>query len=81
MFLWPLIPGRRSVQLCGYGVNVPAMSFQLHEWDIHAVCFGTGDARVTKVCYRVSVQPHNQKAVTSAVSARPAGRRRGRLCY
>jgi hypothetical protein len=20
-----------------YGVNVPAMSFQLHEWDIHAI--------------------------------------------
>jgi hypothetical protein len=30
-------------------VNVPAMSFQLHEWDIHIVCSGTGGARVTKV--------------------------------
>jgi hypothetical protein len=27
-----------------YGVDVPAMSFQLHEWDIHIVCCGTDDA-------------------------------------
>ena len=25
------------------------MSFQLHEWDIHALSFGTGGARVTEV--------------------------------
>jgi hypothetical protein len=37
----------------GYGVNVPAMSFQLHEWDIHALCFGRGDARVTRVRFLV----------------------------
>jgi hypothetical protein len=33
----------------GYGVNVPAVSFQLPEWDIHALCFGTGDVRVARV--------------------------------
>ena len=27
-----------------YGVDVPAMSFQLHEWDIHIVCRGADDA-------------------------------------
>jgi hypothetical protein len=25
-------------------VNVPAMSFQLHEWDIHIICRGTDGA-------------------------------------
>src|SRR5690348_9971345 len=29
---------------CSYGVDVPATSFQLHEWDIHIVCRGTDDA-------------------------------------
>jgi hypothetical protein len=32
-----VIPGRRPVRLRGYGVDVPAMSLQLHGWDIHAV--------------------------------------------
>ena len=27
-----------------YGVDVPATSFHLHEWDIHIVCRGTDDA-------------------------------------
>jgi hypothetical protein len=27
-----------------YGVNVPVMSFRMHEWDIHIVCRGTDDA-------------------------------------
>src|SRR4029077_18311624 len=27
-----------------YGVDVPAMSYQLHEWDIHIVCRGADDA-------------------------------------
>src|SRR5690242_19939852 len=27
-----------------YGVDVPAMSLELHEWDIHIVCFGTDGA-------------------------------------
>jgi hypothetical protein len=30
-----VILARRSVGLGGYGVDVPAMLFQLHEWDIH----------------------------------------------
>ena len=35
-FLCPVIPGRcPPVRLRGYGVNVPAMSLELHEWDIH----------------------------------------------
>ena len=29
------------------------MSFQLHEWDIHAICFGTDGVRVTGVRFRV----------------------------
>ena len=44
-----MIPGRRPIRLGGYGVDVSAMSFELHEWDIHALCFGTGDDRVTGV--------------------------------
>jgi hypothetical protein len=27
-----------------YGVDVSAMLFQLHEWDIHIVCRGADDA-------------------------------------
>jgi hypothetical protein len=27
------------------------MSFQLHEWDIHIVCFGTGGASVAYVSF------------------------------
>ena len=34
------------------------MLFQLHEWDIHALCFGTGGAKVTEVCSRVRVLPY-----------------------
>ena len=34
------------------------MSLQLHGWDIHAVCFGTGDAGVTKVRFRACAPPH-----------------------
>jgi hypothetical protein len=36
-------PGRHSPGGL-YGVDVPAMSFQLHEWDIHIVRRGAGDA-------------------------------------
>ena len=37
--------GHRWMLLCRlYGVDVPAMSLQLHEWDIHIVCRGTDDA-------------------------------------
>jgi hypothetical protein len=25
------------------------MSLELHEWDIHIVCFGTSDAKVTEI--------------------------------
>jgi len=45
-FLWPVIAGRRPVRFCWYGVDVPFMSFQLHEWGIHIVCLGTGGAGV-----------------------------------
>ena len=41
-------PGRRVVShplpRRSYGVDVPATSFHLHEWDIHIVCRGTDDA-------------------------------------
>jgi hypothetical protein len=30
-----MIHCRRPARLGGYGVDVPAMSLQLHEWDIH----------------------------------------------
>jgi hypothetical protein len=33
--MWPVISGRRLVRLVGYGVDVPFMSLELHEWDIH----------------------------------------------
>jgi len=36
-FLWPLIPARGQVRVGGYGVDVPAMSLELHERGIHAV--------------------------------------------
>jgi hypothetical protein len=32
-----VIPAGYPVPALGYGVNVPAMSLQLHEWDIHIV--------------------------------------------
>jgi hypothetical protein len=48
-FLCPLIPAHRPGRGRGYDVDVPAMSLELHEWDIHALCSGTGDARVTGV--------------------------------
>ncbi len=32
--MWPVISSR-PVRLVGYGVNVPFMSLELHEWDIH----------------------------------------------
>jgi hypothetical protein len=35
---WRLLPGYSD------GVDVPAMLFQLHEWDIHIVCRGADDA-------------------------------------
>ena len=38
------------------------MLFQLHEWDIHALCFGTGGAKVTEVCSRVRVLPRPPSA-------------------
>jgi hypothetical protein len=61
-FLWPLIPARRPGPAHLYDVGVPAMSLellsQLHEWDIHAVCFGTGGAGVTGVRPHVPVLPH-----------------------
>jgi hypothetical protein len=56
-FLWPLIPARCLGPARSYDVDVPAMLFQLHEWDIHALCFGTGGAKVTEVCSRVRVLP------------------------
>jgi hypothetical protein len=30
-----VIPGRVPVRLGGYDLDVPAMSLELHEWDIH----------------------------------------------
>jgi hypothetical protein len=30
------------------------MSLELHEWDIHALCFGTGGIRVTGVRINVA---------------------------
>jgi hypothetical protein len=35
--LWPVIPAGIPVRLGGYGVNVAAMSLELHERDIHIV--------------------------------------------
>src|SRR5262249_35170170 len=34
---------------CSYCMNAPAMQFQRHGWDNHAVWFGTGDGSVTEV--------------------------------
>jgi hypothetical protein len=52
-YLGGTLPGRHDALSppCGYGVNVPATSSQLHEWDIHIVSSGTGGARVTEVGY------------------------------
>ena len=46
----------RPARARGYGVDVPAMSFQLHEWDIHALCPGTGGAVVTEE-YLMRLEP------------------------
>ena len=39
------VPGRRPIQLRRYGVDVPAMLLELHEWDIHALYRGTDGVR------------------------------------
>jgi hypothetical protein len=41
---WLVIHARRPGSRRLYGVDVPAMSLELHEWDIHIECFGTDDA-------------------------------------
>src|SRR5690348_12230839 len=43
---WPVIEASLASI---YGVNVPFMSFYVHEWDIHALSSDTGDAGVTQV--------------------------------
>ena len=50
------------------------MSFQLHEWDIHALCFGTGGVRVTVVTSEVAgpagvARPREGRAQASAAPA------------
>jgi len=53
-----VIPGRRPIRLGGYGVDVSAMSFELHEWDIQALCCGAGSVRVMQVHSCVRALPH-----------------------
>jgi hypothetical protein len=40
---WLLVPSGGRWPGGSYGVDVPAMSFQLHEWDIHIVCRDADD--------------------------------------
>jgi membrane-associated phospholipid phosphatase len=40
-----------------YGVDVPAMSFQLHERDIHTLCFGTDDVGLAGVSSCLGLAP------------------------
>jgi hypothetical protein len=76
-FLWPLIPARRPGPAHLYDVDVPAMSLELHEWDIHAVCCGTGGAGVTGVRPHVPVLPHwSQPGAPSSDSGSRARRPR-----
>ena len=41
-----------------FGVNVPAMSLKLHEWEIRADCAGTDGTRMTRVRLCVRDRPH-----------------------
>src|SRR5690349_9195816 len=47
------------------------MSFQLHEWDIHALCFATAGTRVTKIRLR-SLQCSAAAARAAKVAAKAA---------
>ena len=46
------------------------MSLELHEWDIHIVCSGTGGVGVTRVGFRGRVLPHrDNKLIGTAYAA------------
>src|SRR5215469_4205765 len=66
-------PVRVPIRRRGYGVDVPAMSLYVHGWDIHALCFATSGARVTKVGLYPAVPQQRPHAAGADRRERVAG--------